>query len=77
MICVEPQHHHEFVMFRIERRRELDRGNEADIADVDDVRRALQCMRGLLPMIGDLAGSLEEPFLLVDLQGGEASGWPE
>ena len=37
-------------------RREFDRADEAEIADVDDMRQALQRMQGVLPVIGSAVG---------------------
>ena len=55
-------------------RLELDRADQAAVPEVDDVRQALEAVERVLPVLGDLRAAVEQPLLLVDVEGGEAGG---
>src|SRR3990170_664808 len=53
---------------------QLDGADQPDIADVDDMRQALQRMHRLLPIGRKLRGAREQAILLVDLKRRDGGG---
>ena len=50
---------------------ELDGADQPDIADVDDMRQALQRMDRVLPIGRELRGARQQPLLLIGLERGD------
>src|SRR5262249_50918832 len=55
-------------------RLELDPADETEVAQVDDALHALQGVDGILPILGEAVGALEQALLLIDLVGGHGGG---
>src|SRR3546814_630226 len=55
-------------------RLQLDAGDDAEIAQVDDVAGPLERMDGIFPIGRQVSRPLEQPLFLVDVEGGEAGG---
>ncbi|MNT12516.1 hypothetical protein D3C72_1474460 [compost metagenome] len=49
-------------------RRQFDGGQQADVADVDHVRQALQAVRRVFPVVPQFAAALEKAVALADFQ---------
>src|SRR5215207_2330130 len=68
--AIEAIHHHVITARAdaVAARRQLNRAHQADIADVDDVRQALERMQCIAPVLGKRSTTREQPLVLVDVE---------